>query len=84
MSESTTSNRRWLRIATVAYVAVVVAVGFSGLADRIVPRRFMTLFPLAGAALTIFAFRDPGLRGWRIIPIVAAIVALGLYDAFLR
>jgi hypothetical protein len=84
MSEST-SNRRWLRIVTVAYVAVVVVVGFSGLADRLVPRRFMTLFPLAGAALTIFAFHDPSLiRGWRIVTVIAAIVTLGLYDVFLR
>jgi hypothetical protein len=85
MSESTTSHRRWLRLGTVVYVAVVVVVGFSGLADGFVPQRLMTLFPLAGAALTIFAFRDPSrIRGWRIVPVLAAIVALGLYNVFLR
>jgi hypothetical protein len=84
MSENTTSNRKWLKLAAIAYATVIVVLLFSGLVGPIVPRRFMSLFILAGAALTIFAFRDPGLKGWRIVPIMAAIVAGGFYYAFLR
>jgi hypothetical protein len=79
-----TDSRKWLKIAATVYVVLVAVAGFGGWLHLVVPRRFERLITLVGLCLIILAFRRRELKVWLVAFVIGIILALGLYDAFVR
>jgi hypothetical protein len=76
--------RRALMAAAWACLAIALIGDFAGVLDRVVPPHYGIVFPREAFALVILAYRRPGPRGWVVVLLCWAGVAVATYYQLTR